>query len=214
MPVTSVAVDDLFVYRVIKSHENNPSDQWANSYEFKALSSGSEAELLTLGIVLVNFEKAIHKNVVVFDRLIISTWEEDSTPYDPTSFISSSLSGVGAVGEVGGTAAVNTCLNVTRVAAYGRFGHLFYRGVLDLSEIESPAGKSTLVDRAGIQANIDAALVSSSFEDYIGNPAEETFQLVMVNKAGTQIRPVTGLFAGGVSTVPTDHAWFNRTPAP
>lgn len=214
MPVTTVVSGDKFTIRVIKHHHNNPSDTWANSYEFVANSAGAEAELLLCGDAVVAFEKAMHKDVVEFDRLTISTWAPDSVPYDPTAFISVALTGTGTIGEVVGTQPLNVCLSVARVTAYGRFGHIFYRGFLDFGDTEAPAGKAVLVDPTGVQSIIAAALTSSTLDEFIGLSPEQVLGLSLISKDGTQVRPVVGLFQSGVTTLPTDHAWFNRTASP
>jgi len=210
MSVSSFATGDKFIYRIIKSLTTNPSDQWVNTYEFSALETGGEEELLALGVVLVSFEQAMHHDVVRFDRMVISTWEPDSVPYDPAAFISTSLSELGTIGSSTALMALNTALSVARVAAFGRQGHLFYRGNLDEEEVSAPAGKSILTDRADKQTQLDAAVASSGLDDYIGGGAT-SLRMMMINADGDQVRPVVGLFAQGVSTIPTDHKWFNRS---
>jgi len=211
MSVASFAIDDLFVFRVIKSHTSNPDRKWANTYEFKALAGGDEGDLLAVGLTLVAFESGMAYPYVKFERLTISTWAPDSVPYDPESFISSALSDFGTYPGAGAAVALNQCLSVARVAAFGRFGHLFYRGFLDESSVSSPAGKSILADRAAVQASIDATIASSGLDDFLGAAPTGSMQMVMVNADGDQVRPILGLSAQGVSTVPMDHTWFNRT---
>lgn len=211
MSVLSLAPGDLFVIRVIKHLVTNPDDQWANSYEFKSVGSGTESELLILAPILVAYEVAFHFTTTIFDRIIISTWEADSVPYDPESFISLSLSDVGAVDASSDPLALNQCLSVTRVASSGRSGHLFYRNCVGEEDVQAPAGKLILGSRAVFQTRIDEALTDSTLDDYIGASPEGTLQLVMVNADGTQVRYVAGLFVSGMSTIKTDHKWFNRT---
>lgn len=210
MSVSAYAAADLFVVRVVKSLQTNPDNKWANTYEFQAVGDGAEGELLDLGAALVNFEIGIHLPSVIFERLIISTWGPDSKPYDPSAFISSTLTGVGV--NAGGTEplSLSQTLSVARIAGTGRFGHLFYRGVLNESLVNAPAGKSVLTDRAGQQTLLDAKIASAGFDDYIGAGAGQ-FKMVLVSADGTQVRPVIQLRVAGVSQVKTDHKWFNRT---
>lgn len=212
MTVIDTTIGDLFTVRVIKHLTTSPLNRWANSYELKATESGSSAELLLAAGAISRFEKAIHMNYVQFDRCIVSTWEPDSVPYDPTSFLVVPLVGVGSVGMVGDPLPLNQCLQVTRQPSYGRFGHVFYRGVLNEADTEAPAGRTVLVDQDGTNDTIQAAITSSGIDDYLGMVPEEALSIVMVNADGSQVRNVLGLFATGVSTVPTDHVWFNRTP--
>jgi hypothetical protein len=59
---------------------------------------------------------------------------------------------------------------------------------------------------------LNTAIEDASVGDYMGSPATAAFQLSMINRDGSQVRNVVGLVAQGVSQVPSDHAWFNRTP--
>jgi len=214
MSVSDFAEGDLFVIRVVKYLSTNPSDKWANSYEFRATTIGHEAELLVLGEHVSEFEAEFHFSQVVFDRILISTWEEDSKPYDPSVFISSTLTGTGGIAGGGQLLGLQNTLSIARIASTGRFGHLFYRACLEELDVTAPAGKTVLVDRAAQQAKIDAALTSSSLDVNIaggGGPLE----MVMINKTGTQVRPIQQLRVQGVAGVKTDHKWFNRTtPTP
>jgi len=215
MTVLSIAADDLFVMRVTKYLSSNPSNTWQNSYEFQATAVGTEADLLELANQLVIFEAGMHKDVVVFDRALISTWEADSVPYNPETFISSTLTAVGAVGDSTTIMPLDKTLSIARVAGYGRVGHIFLRGALDEDDVSAPAGTSKLDDRAALQTRLDTALTTSGLTDYVGTTPVAGFRMVMVNAAGTQIRPIVQLRVQGVGSVPTDHAWFNRTsPTP
>lgn len=214
MSITSWAAGQRFVFRTIKYLQTNPANKWANSYEFVAQAAGSDSELLSLSSALVLFEANIHRNVVLFDRVLISTWEADSKPYDPEVFISIPQSGSGLIGPVGDNLALDKCLAIARVPQTGRFGHLFYRGVLNEADTAAPAGKSILTDRAGIQSQIDAALGTSELEAYLGLSRPANLTMSMINKTGTQVRNVVTLTVQGVTSLPTDHAWFNRREEP
>lgn len=211
MSVSTFAVDDLFTIRVIKSHVNNPDRKWANSYEFQAIAGGDEGDLLAAGLACVAFESGMAYPIVKFERLLISTWAPDSKPYDPTSFISSSLSQFGTYPGSEELEPLNMVLSVARVASYGRFGHLFYRAFLSETAVSSPAGKAVLANRATVQASLDATLASSELDSYLGLAPSASMRMVLVDKAGLIVRPVIGLSVQGVSTVPMDHTWFNRT---
>lgn len=211
MPVISFEADDLFVIRITKYLSSNPDRKWANSYEFRATAGGNSDALLALGTALSVFESSMHHSSVTFDRILISTWEPDSVPYNPASFISSTLTLTGARGGLADLMSLNNCLNVTRQAASGRFGHIFYRGFLLEDDVSAPAGKSVLNDRPGIQDDMDGAIASSGLGDYIGTAPAAEIQLVMISADGTNIRVVNNLRVSGVSVLPLDHAWFNRT---
>jgi len=211
MSVVEFGSGDLFIARVFKNHIANPDNTWVNSYEFKSTEAGTVGVIIDLAEKLVNFEIAVHSVAVNFTRITISTWEIDSVPYDPTTFFSTTTTGVGTRSTTGDLVGLNNCLTVSRVPISGRFGHIFYRGFLVESDIEAPAGKTVLADKPGTQTIVDAALTSSGLDETIGIAADGSFQMVMVDKTGIVVRNVRELLVSGVSALPQDHAWFNRT---
>jgi len=210
MSVTTYEAGAKFVIRVTKYLSTNPDNKWANSYEFRALESGGEAELLTLGEALVDFEAIFHHTAVTFDRILISTWEPDSVPYNPAVFIASTLTAAGGNTSGGDLLPLDKCLSVARVAATGRFGHLFYRGALTEADTVAPAGKSVLGDRPAMQTIIDDAITTSGLDAFLGGGAT-SHEMVLINADGDQVRRVNQLNVQGVATIKTDHKWFNRS---
>src|SRR5215475_2454022 len=133
MSVVAFVEGDLFTVRVVKSLSTNPLLEWANAYEFKSNTAGDEGALLNLADDLVKFEKAMHKGNVAFRRILVSTWEPDSKPYNPEAFFSSSLSGTGALASTAAILALTQCLSIVRQPFAGKAGHVFFRGALDES---------------------------------------------------------------------------------
>jgi len=211
MSVLDFPINSKFVIRIIKYLATSPRDKWANSYEFRSLDVGDSSTLSSLVESLSEFEAAFHKNTVLFDRAVVSTWEADSVPYDPSAFLVIPLSMAGGIGPVGDNLALNLALSVARVAFSGRVGHLFYRGVLNEADTAAPAGRTILTDRASMQGVIDGALTSSGLGEYIGATASQPVVLCMIDKTGSVVRNVQDLSVQGVATIKTDHAWFNRT---
>lgn len=213
MSVLDFGDGDLFIVRVVKFLASNPDNKWANSYEFRATAAGDATTLNSLISSLIIFEQGLHFSTVHFDHVIASTWAPDSVPYDPEAFLSVPQVATGLVGDAGAPISLDKCLSVRRVAASGRFGHLFYRGALAEGMVEAPAGKTVLTTPSALQEAVDENLDVSEFDSYIGNPAAGPMQLVMVSKTGAQVRNVASLKVAGVGTVPADHAWFNRATA-
>lgn len=212
MPVTTFNIGDKFVVRVIKFLVTNPANKWANSYEFVATNAGTTGDFVTLGGVLVLFEAGIHTTSVRFDRIIMSTWEADSVPYDPASFLSVTVTQDGLRPTITDQVVpLGEALRVNRQAESGRFGNLFYRGALFENEVSQPAGIPILESPGTIQDNLTDVSASSGFDDYITPGPGTPFQLSMISADGTQVRNVTGLNASGVSLIKMDHQWFNRT---
>lgn len=201
----------LYIIRVIKALGSAPLNQWANTYEFQADDPVSVGDLTVLASAVALFEQTITHNVVQFNRAVVSSWVPDSVPYDPATFLVVPLTATGSIGPVTDALPLNQCLRVVRSPATGRAGHLFYRQALEEGDVTAPAGFSVLTNLSGIDDNIQAALASSELEGYIGDTPLGPLHMVMVDAAGMVIRNVLSLSAQGVTTLPTDHAWFNRT---
>jgi hypothetical protein len=214
MSVISFTAGDVFRFTLIKYLATNPERKWANTYEIRAKVDGVETDLTTLANQLVAYEDHIHYTTVRFDRVVIATWEPDSSPYDPTTFISLPLTASGLL-DLGGAqpVALNVCMDVGRVPLSGRFGHLFYRGCLSEADVEAPAGKFVLTNQAAKQTNITSAASTAGCDDVFSG-ADVTFELVMVGAALDTARGIAGLVVRGVAVVPFNHAWFNRTVGP
>lgn len=213
MSVESYIADDLFVLRVVKNLYANPDNKWANTYEVRAIVPGSTDELLAMALKITGFEIRLHHPGVQFNQISVSTWEPDSVPYNPAVFLSFALNEAGSRTISGSPLALNKTLSVARVVPSGRQGHVFYRGVLGEGEIEAPAGKDILTNAPSMVGLVAAALVDSQADDHVGLAAAG-LQLVMVTANGDNIRPLLGFIPVGVSSVPTDHAWYNRTVGP
>lgn len=211
--MTVVAFDegDLFVVRTIKSHTLNPDRKWANTYEFKAATSGGAAELQAAGEACVDFERLMTHDVIRYERLLISTWTPDSVPYNPESFMSIPQALLGDIGPVGDMLPLNQCLAIARRPLSGRFGHIFLRGALQEADVAAPSGTAVLSAPITMNTNIQTALTTSTLGDYITVGGHTTLVMVMVTADGSNNRPVATLTAQGVTTLPMDHAWFNRT---
>lgn len=214
MSVLSFDEGDLFRYTIIKHHSLNPLDQWANTYEARAGDAGGPSALNQLSLRLIAFEQSFAFDSTIFDRMIISTWEPDSAPYDPSNFVSTSIGQSGATTPANQALGLSTVLHVTRNAGYGREGHLFYRNCLTEADISAPAGKNVLVSVAGTNATIQTAFTDAELGDNIGATPAGLMHLVMVNADGTQIRNIMSLVVVGVTQVKTDHKWYNRTSGP
>jgi hypothetical protein len=210
MTVLSFALNDRFVLRLIKHYITNPDREWGNTYEFVANSSGDNTDLTTLMAAFVLYEKTLHNTNTIINRGTISTWEADSVPYDPDTFLVQEFNEPGLRSIAGELEPISTCLSVARVPTSGRLGHIFYRGVLLQSDTEAPSGITVLTDPDGIGDLLAGAITAGEVDGYLG-AGGAPLTMAMINKTGTITRVVTGLAQAGVVQLPVDHAWFNRT---
>lgn len=204
----------LFIIRVHKSLVTSPLNPWSNSYEFQADDPVSTADLQNAALACALWETALTRDLVQYNRATVSTWAEDSHPYDPATFMTVPLTGTGGLTGEADTLALNQTFRIARTPATGRAGHIFLRAALEEGQVSAPAGISILVDVDGMNDTVQTALTSSELENYIGAAPLGPLHMVLVNKAGTQIRNVLSLTAQGVTTLPTDHRWFNRPTPP
>lgn len=213
MTVLGFAVNDRFVLRIVKYYSTNPAREWSNSYEFVANASGDETSLLTLMSAFVVFEQNIHNTFTRFTRAIMSTWEEDSVPYDPDAFLVQELAVSGLRDTSGELEPITACWSVARIPTSGRLGHLFYRGVLSQADTAAPAGITVLSTPATMEELLADAQVAAELDGYLG-AGGAPLTMAMINKTGTNTRVVLALASAGVVQLPVDHAWFNRTVTP
>lgn len=211
MSATDYSPDDLFTIRTVKHLTTNPLRKWQNSYELKALVAGGESELLAAALTFVEFERRMANAAVVFEQVLISTWEADSKPYNPEAFISTTLALYGTKTTSSDPSPLTATVSVARVCASGRFGHIFLRGWLEESIQNAPAGMAVFTNLVAQDSFMQDELADSGAGIYFGNPADAPLGVVMVSKDGSQVRNVLGLSIRGISQLPLDHAWFNRT---
>jgi hypothetical protein len=198
---------------VYKFHENTITDKFVTGYEFQALGTG-------LGVVgvnqlvtnVVNFEKAMTRNTIQFDRAVVSTWAEEPGGYDPDQFVVIDLEGTGTVTGSSADLPLEAALFVRRVVSSGRQGKLFLRGYLSESDVENNSGQWVLSDPSGIQGVVDTA-ISTSITGYLGGTAVD-WQMVLhgANKAGTlYTRPVLSLGVVGVTWAKRSRKHYDRS---
>lgn len=210
MTVLAYTTNATFILRILKHYSTNPDRQWTNSYEFIANTPGG---LVDLGVLINSwtlYEQALHNTFTVFDRAVISTWVADSVPYNPAEFLVQELTMSGTRDTTGELEPITTCLSIARQPTSGRLGHIFYRGVLSQGDTAAPAGITVLADPPTITTLLGDAITTGGVDAYY-TAGDAALTLCMINKTGTQVRTVNALAVGGVSQLPVDHAWFNRT---
>jgi len=158
---------------------------------------------------LVAFEAALLLNTGVIDLLTISTWAEDSHPYNPESFVTipQSVTGQRTIGTQ-----QSLDLRVTwflkRQVESGRIGRIFLRNSLVEEDVQSFAGTYALSDPAtrqgALEEAIDGSGISTNFADSLSEP-----KLALIG-AGQVTRELTNITSGGVALVKLNHKYFNR----
>lgn len=217
MSVENPGLGELFTVRIYKETDTSPFQVWDNNYELRCESS--EATLLSLKDAvsnLVAFEKAMHQDTARFNRYVVSTYQADGEPYDPDSFVSVPLTGLGQVASPtdAETLPLNVCLFLRRQVPTGRYGKLFYRRALDETQVSGRNG-AWRIDPAALSdiiTDTDTRAVAAGIPDLIGAGAASGFALVMARGAGVSasFRYLESFEVAGVRDVKYNNRYFDR----
>lgn len=202
----------MYTVRIFKSWgARDASRRWVNNYEIEA----GTAALTSLGAVandIAAAEKLIHQTTVQFLSYSVSTWEPDSHPYNPLSFVTGELSGTGALAAASQLLDSNVCFLVKYQAATGRSGRRFYRGCLAEQDVE-PAGDGSFTVSPGSNFQ-DAGGAMTSFKNalapYLAGGTNATKIILAGNSASSIQRIVTAVKSGGVVVNRRNHRYFDR----
>lgn len=212
----------LKVVRIFKSWgAADERNYWVNNYEFDTQMVAGDDGWNQVILDLTEAEAALHLTPVIIWKATVSTYEEDSVPYNPLNLRSFPLNVPGAR-TLGTNQALdsNICYYVRKAPAIGRYGKLFYRGVLteedtvvagDLSAelaSNSPLTPSGAVWQA-YRNKMEPYLASAA----VGGLAE--LSMIYTNKITqvTNIRGVQELIVGGVVINRRNHRYFDRASA-
>jgi hypothetical protein len=195
---------------------------WVNTYEM--LTGGAEfigdVPATTLVDALVDFERGLHATQIYFDRVVISTSQEDSRPYDP---MAGRTVPVGAFGlRTGGDKIdLNGVLKVRRAATSGRNGKIAFRGVLTENDVLANGqgfwqlDSGSTLHPTGTAWTQSVANIGPLFSGAL--PGAEGWRFVMVPDSGetynelNQPRLVTDFIPQGAGFSRFNHRYFDRS---
>lgn len=215
----------LAVVRVFKSWATRDAERrWANTYEVDMANPLSPETCSALIGVIVNAEQALHLPQVNFLSATVSTWQEDSTPYNPAAFFTQELSQIGTRVPQGDPLDSNICFVVRKQTGMGRSGRLFYRGVLTEGDCKVGGdGRFALTENPALtQAGTDFTTYRTRIAQILAgvdnNPAVGTMVVVstaIVTGSGevSNARAVMGVVVGGVTVNKRRHRYFDRAAA-
>lgn len=209
MSYVTPGVGESFVFRVRKTLNASPDVHWFNTYEARFTVAGTSADLDSLAAGLVEFEAELHYNVCTIDQVTISTWEEDSHPYNPLSFVTQPYAEAGrrALGAQE-LLDLRVCWFVKRLVTSGRIGRLFFRAALSESDVNSFAGTFRLADVTGMNTILLAAIAAGGLSsNTVDGMAQPTLALIGALEV---TRFLTGFSQGGVAVVKLNHKYFDR----
>lgn len=205
-PVIGAPIGTYFTLRTYRKLTTNPLLVFANTYEFVNNTVVGENEVNDLIGKWTSFEFLMSLPDVIGDRAILSTWIEDGEPYDPTSFITKPVVGVGDRLAGGQALSLNNCLFLRRAVAFGQNGKLFLRRVLTEEDVLSPAGVLALANPSALQLEVNEALTTSGALGYLNG--EEPFSMVMKSTLLIN-REVSDLVVAGARVMQYNNRYFD-----
>lgn len=200
---------ESFVFRTRKSVIDQPSKIWYNTYEARFFGSPATEALDQLATGICLYEQTMLLNVFKIDSVTISTWAEDSHPYNPASFVTQpkNLAGERPVG-IGTPAPLRDCLFIRRVTESGRIGRLFLRGVLLRGDLTTSSGENALTSQEDMDSLHDSALANGELASFFIT-GEQLLKLCLIG-ASQVTREYENMLVGGYADVKLNHKYFDR----
>lgn len=212
MPIVTDFSDGArFTVRVRSSLASNRRVRWHNTWEVRAISAGGIDDIEAMAGKIATFQSLVCYNYVYIDEATVSSWEEDSHPYNPLGFVTYVYNTLGQ-NPLGVKLPVSLrqTLFIKRTVVAGLPSKLFLRGALANEDIEYADGEWQLVGTGLIQADIDAAIVTSELEELLLGVEGGQFSLCMIGTGG-ETRFLTGLQAAATTDVKLNHKYFDRS---
>ncbi len=186
----------------VRTYKTIPNAEiaWANTYELvsnQTISDTAQAEsaLNTLKSIFETLERDLLITSYVLDRIVISTYVADGTPYDPFTFTSFT---VGRNGQYGSgfepLLPLQFCALVKRIVAFGRQGNILYRGIVNANDADITASGTIIRSRRISQINN----VLDAFRSAL---SQNGWQLVMAS-GEQQVDPTTLRFVSNLNIKP------------
>lgn len=200
---------ESFTFRTRKSVIDQPSKVWYNTYEARFFGSPSTEALDQLATGLCYYEQTMLLNLFQIDSVTISTWAEDSHPYNPASFVTQpqNIAGNRAVG-IGTPAPLRDTLFIRRVTESGRIGRLFLRGVLLRGDLTTSSGENALADPSAMTTLHNSALATGELASFFIT-GEQLLKLSLIG-ASQVTREYEDMQVGGYADVKLNHKYFDR----
>jgi hypothetical protein len=218
MTLQNFDAGEMFIIRTRKHWGTNMAAIWHNTYECHAIGAGTLSDLQTLAGAILEFEVAMHYNLVKIDAVTVSTWEPDSHPYNPASFWSQQLTNItGGRTPAGDVLHREACVWLSRNPVLGRLGKLFLRGCLVEGEVAALSGTLTLSNPSTLQTILAAAMNDSDLVNYFVGGSSTKLRLAMINQVQTDnealitfVRDIGPFSISGAIDVKFNHKYFDR----
>lgn len=196
-------------------NSRNIEDAWHNTLEFDYDGAIDYDGVQAVFQPIVDAWQAIHLPVVEFLQYSVSTYVQDSEPYNPNSFVTVPLDFRGTrVLSNAQPLADNECYFIRKQPASGRVGKIYLRGVLAETDVEVRSdGKFVLSAASPLRpAGAEWTAFLAELSPFLNSQALTRMVMASTNGEGfPTVRSVNTLVPSGVKDVNTNHKWYNRS---
>lgn len=173
--------------------------EWNANWQIEASGATGVEDFTTIAEAFASFHRGLLFSYYDVDRVVISTVEADSKPYDPSAVFSLPVAMPGLETPTGVAFPLTDVIHVRKLCGFGRNGHLFLRGGLATDNVTSSSGVPRLVSPSAI----NTALITAF--GVLTSAIEGLATVVMVNKTGSvytsrQVYTLTGAVLSASST--------------
>ncbi len=222
MSVIAPTAGEVFRVTIRKALQSNPSATWVNTYEIAANSAGlpegtfaNAEEVRLAALTIYEWERNLHLVDVLFTRVTVSTWVDDSTPYNGDEFSALPVTASGLRVAPAPPLGLESCLFIERQPLAGRTGKIYLRRCLREDDVSAPAGKTNLEStyRTALNDNFAANEGNLNLIQLLSVEANALMVMASRNSSGDAVvRRVFGISASDrVVNKKTDNRWFNRS---
>lgn len=222
---------------LVTTHKNQGGlggKPWVNSYEVVTggvVGSGVPLDenpgevllLRNLAGAIAEFELAFHLETTYLNRVTVSTWAPDSTPYNANELVTVPISANGLRTIGGGNEALglDDTLYVRKTPYTGELGKIMYRGVLlELDSTVNSQGIKTLsgsspVANGGSLWTTAVASIAAGLSDYREQGDGEWAFCMIHTIAGEAlvVRPILTFTPAGITPMKMNKRYYNRGAA-
>lgn len=224
----------LYLVTVHKNQGGIGGKPWVNSYE--VVTNGTIASpapldeapgevllLRNLAGKIAAFETAFHLNTTYINRVTVSTWVPDSTPYNGNELVTVPISANGLREQLLGQEALglDDTLYVRKTPQTGELGKIMYRGVLlELDSIVNAQGIKTLNGSSPI-ANGGSLWTDAVAEIAEGlmnwrEQGDGEWAFAMIHTVGGEsviVRPILTFTPAGITPLKLNKKHYNKGAA-
>lgn len=135
-----------YIFRAYMAYDVRPSDEWSATLEYDIDDSVESPSVAATALNMAAGLAVMVYNNVRIDRVVVSTWQQDSDPYDINALRTISI---GIFGDreysLTNVVADELTLFLRKNVFRGRTGKMLLRGVLTVAQLTSNSGSWTIL---------------------------------------------------------------------